>query len=91
MARFEKETFALVIENDNRTIRALRLALESHGIRARRVRTLREAEAIIQNGEAPRLVFTDVSLADGLRLQRCGGVPDGRYASLSRSARWRRF
>ena len=65
MVESKKETFALVIENRNTTVRGLIFALESHGIRTRRAQTLREAEEIMKKGEAPRLVFTDALLADG--------------------------
>jgi len=65
MVESKKETFALVIENRNTTVRGLSFALESHGIRTRRARSLREAGEIMKKSEAPRLVFTDALLADG--------------------------
>jgi DNA-binding NtrC family response regulator len=65
MVESKRETFALVIENRDTTLRGLSFALESLGIRTRHAQTLREAEEIIKQGETPQLVFIDARLADG--------------------------
>jgi DNA-binding NtrC family response regulator len=58
-------TTALLVSNGREPFEKLELALEDQGVKIFRAGSSAEAQAILEQPDLPRLVFTDTTFADG--------------------------